>query len=240
VGLYVWRRLSVAVAVLSVGTLSIAGSAAAQDQSIEAIIPKPTVPEVFTLLGEFVRVAYNNEGYATLGYRLAQEQVDKEWMMLLVGVTLRKPTEPYKLTREALSITTPDGTKIPLATQQEYSAGGAEVRSLTRRAQTVRDSINYFPLEADRPCGLQFFADPGSGGPKLAWDSTELDWQRACAGRLFFRVPGGIKVGQHWLNIQFAGSSLEVPFRLLTEEEEKEFRKTWKDIKKQHEAGYKQ
>jgi hypothetical protein len=234
-----WRRPVVTIAALLLATLVGAGAATAQEQPMQVTPPQPTVPEVFTLMGEFVRVAYNNEGYATLGYRLAQEQIGKEWMMLQFGVTLRKPTPPYRLKREDLSITTPDGTTIPLATQPEYAAGGAEARSLTKRAQAQRDSINYFPVEVDQPCTLQFFADPFGPGRALAYDTTELSFQRACVGRLFFKVPGGIKPGQHWLNVKFAGSSLQVPFRALTEEEEKQFRKTWKDFKKQHEAGYK-
>jgi hypothetical protein len=238
-GKNVWRRTAVAVAVLLVTSLVGVGPAAAQDPPAPVTAPQPTVPEVFTLQGQFVRTAYNNEGFANIGYRIAQEQVGKEWIMLQLGVTLRKPTPSYTLKREHLTITTPDGTSIPLATQQEYSSGGAEVRSLTRRARSVKDSINYFPIEADQVCAIAFFADIGGPGPQLAWDETELSWHRACAGRLFFRIPGGVKVGQHWLNIQFAGSSLQVPFRTLTEEEEKQLRKTWKELKKQHEATYK-
>lgn len=234
------KRPTVAIAVLLLVTLIGGGAATAQDQPIQVTPPQPTVPEVFTLMGQFVRMAYNNEGFATMGYRLAQEQVGKEWIMLQFGVTLRKPTEDYRLKREHLWITTPDGKTIPLATQQEYSAGGSEVRSLTQRMKAQKDSINYFPLEADQPCALQYFADPGSGGRQLAWDETELSWHRACAGRLFFRIPGGVQVGQHWLNIQFAGSQLQVPFRILTEAERKQFEKSWQDIKKQHEATYKQ
>jgi hypothetical protein len=56
---------------------------------------------------------------------------------------------------------------------------------------------------------------------------------------VFFHVPGGIKVGQHWLNVNFGGSRVEVPFRILTKEEAKQFEKSWDDIKKAHEASYK-
>lgn len=234
------RRIGGPASLVAVLVCALAGSGAAmgQEQPAQVTSPQPTVPEVFTLMGQFVRVAYNNEGFATMGYRLAQERVGKEWIMLVAGVTLRKPTPEYRLKREHIWVTTPDGTKVPLATQQEYAGGGAEARSLTRRAKAVKDSINYFPVEADQPCGLQFFADPGSPGNQLAFNETVLTWNRACAGRLFFKIPGGVKVGQHWLNIRFAGSELQVPFRILTEEEEKQFRKTWQDIKKQHEAGY--
>ena len=61
---------------------------------------------------------------------------------------------------------------------------------------------------------------------------------RACLGRVFFKVPGGIQHGQHWLNVKFENSLVRAPFRILTKEEEKEFSKTWKDIKKQHEAAF--
>ena len=33
---------------------------------------------------------------------------------------------------------------------------------------------------------------------------------------------------------------IEVPFRILTKAEEKEFRKNWKSLKKEHDAEYKQ
>ena len=234
-----------AVALLLLAALVAVGAADAQEQATQTTppqpaqmtAPQPTVPEVFTLMGQFVRMAYNNEGFATMGYRLAQEQVGKEWILLQVGVTLRKPTENYKLKREHLWITTPDGKTIPLATQNEYMAGGAEVRSLTQRMKAQKDSINYFPLEADQPCALQYFADPGTSR-QLAWDETELTWHRACGGRLFFRIPDKVQVGQHWLHIKFAGSELQVPFRILTKEEREQTEKTWQDLKKQHEASY--
>jgi hypothetical protein len=60
-------------------------------------------------------------------------------------------------------------------------------------------------------------------------------------GRLYFNVPGGIKVGQHWLHVNFGESGeVQVPFRILTKEEEKQFKESWQDIKKAHEESYKQ
>jgi hypothetical protein len=198
--------------------------------------PQPTVPEVYTLEGEFVRVAYNNEGYASIGYRMAQEQLGQEWILLQAGITLRKPARSYKLKREHLTVTTPDGKTIPLATQQEYRGGMGAVSSLNMRAKVVVDSINYFPNDVTRGCAMQFFGD--DRGPGLAWDEVELSWDRACLGRLYFRIPGGVQTGQHWLNIRFADGSIQVPFRILTKDEEKEFRKRWTEIKKQHEASF--
>ena len=53
-------------------------------------------------------------------------------------------------------------------------------------------------------------------------------------------MPGGIQHGQHWLNVQFEKSLVRVPFRILTEDEEKNLSKSWKDIKKEHEKAFKQ
>jgi hypothetical protein len=201
--------------------------------------PQPSVPEVFTLQGEFVRIAYNNQGFASLGYRLAQQSVGEEWLMLEVGVTMRSPAKDFTLKREHLSIQTPDGKTIPLATQKEYAEAGY-LASLNMRAKAIRDSINYFPVDASRGCPIQFFATLGQGRRQIAFDQVELSSTRACVGRLYFHVPGGTKVGQHWLNVNFGESMVQVPFRLLTKEEEKEFRNSWEDIKKAHEAAMKQ
>jgi hypothetical protein len=211
-----------------------AGVAAGQDKPITA--PQPTVPEVFTLMGAFVRVAYNNEGFVTLGYEMANSEQGKEWVLLDMGITLRKGVADYTLTRDHLSLKTPDGKVIPLATNQEYK--GANLQALNRRAKVMRDSINYFPLDADQPCAISFFKDTDS--PGMAWDQVELSWQRACVGRLYFHVPGGIQIGQHWLVVKLAGSEVQVPFRIVTKEDEKLLRKKWQDLKKQQEASYKQ
>jgi len=209
--------------------------AAAQAPQVQ--MPKPTVPEIFTLEGEFVRIAYNNEGFATLGYRMAQEEVGKDWVLLAVGITLRKPTKDFTMKRASLSLTTPDGKRLPLPTQQQYQ--GANLQALNMRAQVMNDSINYFPPDASQPCAIKFFANLDSAFP-LAYDQTELSWQRVCLGRLYFNVPGGIQLGQHFLNIKFANSELQVPFRTLSKEDEKVLRKKWDDIKKAHEAALKQ
>jgi hypothetical protein len=229
------ERLAVIGAVLLALVLGV-GPAPAQTPQVVA--PKPTVPEIFTLMGQFVRIAYNNQGFATLGYRAAQEAIGEEWMLLEVGLTMRSPAKNFTLKREHLSIKTPDGATIPLATQKQYAEAGY-LRALNQRMRVMRDSINYFPVEASRGCSIQFYANLGGAGPQLAYDQVELSTDRGCVGRLYFHVPGGIKVGQHWLVVNFGESVVEVPFRTLTKEEAKAFSKSWEDIKKQHDESMK-
>ena len=67
----------------------------------------------------------------------------------------------------------------------------------------------------------------------MAYDQVEITPDRACLGRIYFHVPGGIAYGQHWLNVKFQNSLVRVPFRILTKEEETLLSKNYKDISKQ-------
>jgi hypothetical protein len=228
-----WRL--VLFGLVSAGSMVVPGEAQTP-QKPKVQIPNPGVPEIMTLEGSYVRAAYNNEGYAILGYRLANESIGREWMLLEVGMTLRDGTADYKMVRDAISLETPDGKTLPLPTLAEYRKSN-EVRALQAREKVQRDSINYFPPSAHRACRIGFFSDLEDRA--MPWDEVELSPERACVGRLYFQVPGGIAYGQHWLNVKFEKSLVRVPFRILTEEEEKLLSKNFKDIKKQVEEAFK-
>ena len=201
----------------------------AQDKAPTVEIPKPGVPQIMNLEGQYVRAAYNNEGYAILGYRLANNSLGEEWMLLEFGVTLRDGVPEYNLQRNALTLDTPDGKTIPLASIEAHRS--ANLMALRNREKVIRDAINYFPPSATRACRIGYFSDLDK--PTAAFDEVNLSYNRACVGRLFFQVPGGIKYGQHWLNVKFAKSVIRVPFRILTKDEEKLLQQNYKDIRKQ-------
>jgi len=201
----------------------------------EVKIPQSGVPQVFTIEGRFVRAAYNNEGYVILGYQPANRSIGGDWMLLDVGMTVLGKTPNYKLTRAAISVETPDGKTIPLATSTEQRSGGTQ--AVQKRANMQRDSINYFPRTAHQPCRIGFFSDLDS--PAMPFDEVELSPVRACVGRLFFHIPEGIAYGQHWLNVKFENSLIRVPFRILTKEEEQLLSKNYKSIKQQVEDAFK-
>jgi len=198
-------------------------------------IPNAGVPEIMTMEGKFVRAAYNGEGYAILGYQVANRSIGDPHMMIDLGTTVRDGVPAYKLTRDKLELTLPDGKNVPLMTMEEYRK--ADLRAVEQRARVQRDSINYFPPSATQACRIGFFAEPNS--PAMAWDEVELSNRRGCAGRLFFTIPGGIKYGQYFLNVKFQQSLIRVPFRILTEEEEKLLSKNYKDIRKQVQDAFK-
>jgi hypothetical protein len=217
-----------------VSILPVAASGDGQ-QSPTVKVPDPGVPQLMTLEGTWTRVAYNNEGYAIIGYRLANLSIGEEWMLIEFGTTLRDGVRNYTLKREALSLETPDGKTIPMATVVEYRK--ANLQALKNREKVQRDSINYFPPGASQACRIGFFSDLDQRA--MAWDEVELSSTRGCVGRLFFQIPGGIQYGQHWLNVKFQESVIRVPFRILTKDEEKLLSKNFKDIKKQVEEAFK-
>jgi len=222
------------VGLTSLWSLHVPGLVRAQEKPVVQI-PQPGVPQIMTMEGKFVRAAYNREGYVILGYQASNRSVGEEWMLLEVGVTLLEDVPDYRLTREAISLTTPDGKTLPLPSVVEHREG--KTQAIQQRAKVQRDSINYFPVTASRPCRIGFFAELDQRA--VPYDVVDLDDMRACVGRLYFKIPGGIQYGQHWLNMKFQNSLIRVPFRILTEDEEKLLSKNYKSIEKQVKDAFK-
>ena len=214
--------------------VALVASATAQQEAPKVKIPEPGVPQIMTLEGRYVRAAYNNEGYAILGYSVANLSVGEEWLLLDIGLTVRDGVPSFELKREALSLETPDGKTLPLPSVADYRQ--ANLSALNTRARVQRDSINYFPPSAHQACRIGFFSELNQVA--MSWDQVELSSQRACVGRIFFQVPGGIQYGQHWLNIKFEKGLVRVPFRILTKDEAKLLDKNYKSIEKQVEEAF--
>ena len=159
-------------------------------------------------------------------------------MQLEVGLTMRSPAKDFTLKREHLSIKTPDGSTIGLATQKEYAEAGY-LRALNQRMRVMRDSINYFPVEANRALQHPVLRQPRRGGPQLAYDQVELSTTRGCVGRLYFHLPGGSKSASTGSTSPSARAMVQLPFRILTKEEAKQFSKSWEDLKQAHDESYK-
>jgi hypothetical protein len=230
------RALSMAlVGVISLWPFQTKGDAQSQEKP-KVQLPQPGVSQIQTREGKFVRAAYNNEGYVILGYQATNRSVGEEWMLLEVGMTVLGKTPDYRLTRDAISLETPDGKTLPLPSVEEQRAGNPT--AIQQRAKVQRDSINYFPTSAHRACGILFFPELGSRA--LPYDVVDLSTDRACVGRFYFRIPGGIAYGQHWLNVKFQNSLVRVPFRVLTKEEEQLLSKNYKSIEKQVKDAFKQ
>jgi hypothetical protein len=222
------HALVIVAGVVAMGTAPAALRAQGQKPPVVQI-PDPGVPQIMTLEGKFVRAAYNREGYVILGYQATNRSVGEDWMLLEVGLTVLDGVPEYTLKREALSLETPDGKTLPLPTVMEHREGSTQ--AIQQRARVQRDSINYFPVMASQPCRIGFFSDLQQRA--MPFDEVSVTNRRACLGRLYFKIPGGIQYGQYWLNVKFENSLVRVPFRILTADEEKLLSKNYKSIEKQ-------
>ncbi len=229
------QRNSLSLAGAVAIALTVVAAHAQEKPKVQVQIPDPGVPQAMSIEGKFVRAAYNNEGYVIIGYQVANRSIGDDHLMLDLGTTVRERVPAYKLTRDKLELTLPDGKNVPLMTMEEYRK--VNLSAVEARARVQRDSIDYFPPTAHEACRIGFFAQPNS--PAMSWSEVELSSRRACLGRLFFTVPGGIKHGQYFLNVKFEQTLIRVPFRILTEDEEKLLSKNYKSIEKQVEEAFK-
>jgi hypothetical protein len=222
--------LAVAAVLTAVG---FGARAAAADETPEQAGEKTGVE------GQFVRVAETDEGWVVLGYRIANESVKEEWMLLDVGMTILPGVKGQKITRDQIKLVAPDRQVITLPSPEEYGKARASLAAMTERANMTGDSINYFPPGANQMCRIGFFSDPTKPMQAMAYDEVELNSQRACIGRLYIHVPGGIQYGNYNLDVQFANSVVRVPMKIMTKDEAKAFEKQWKaESKKSKHKGH--
>ncbi|MGC8916988.1 MAG: hypothetical protein ACP5NF_08425 [Thermoanaerobaculum sp.] len=143
-----------------------------------------------------------------LGYRFATLSLGEEWLILDLAVTAA-PGHVVEVKRDAIFVLTPQGERIPLASQEQFAEAYAALQPTLRRAALAADPLGYFNREL--PCSLDFFAAPGEA---IVYPSVHVDDRRVCEGRLFFFVPGGIQPGRWTLALDLVESRIRIPFEL--------------------------
>jgi len=220
----IWCISALAVALAAVGS---GVPAAAEDESASQ------AGENVAIEGQFIRVAEDAEGWVVMGYTIANDSVGQEWMLLNVGLTVQGEDKEQALYRDDITLVTPDHEVLTLPSQEAFNKAAGTLQALDARANMITESINYFPPAATIPCRIGFFADASEAGRTLAYDQVSLNSRRACVGRIYFQVPGGIKLGLYNLDVQFEGGVVRVPFKIMTKEEAKEFEQQWKEERKE-------
>jgi len=160
-------------------------------------------------LGAYVLKQFGPELWTVVGYRFASSQLGDEWMLLEVG--LSSPNgQNAKVMREEVFLRAPSGSRVPLATQEEFNKAWGALRPVIAKANVDRDPLDYFPPSRIE-CAIQFFVAPGQG---VSFDEVTVNDRRGCYGRLFFQVPGGIQDGRWVLGIDLEESEIRIPFEL--------------------------
>lgn len=189
--------------------------------------------------GELVRRIENDNSVIVLGYRVANNSVGGDWLLLEVAMTVLRGTPVMTLTRDDFKVKTPDGKLVDLATQLEYNEAG-RLRALNEQANRTPDALNYLPADASVACRIGFFTVEAAGPRVRAYDQFDVNPTSNCMGRLFFKMPEPIALGQHYLMINMNGTVQPVPFLIMTKEELKAKKKEYKQKKKEYKQQQKE
>ena len=170
---------------------------------------QPTGTPGVDQMGQFIMMQKGPELETVIAYRFAAQNLDQGWLILEAALT--SPfSDMTEVKRADIWVMTPEGKKIPLATQREFNEAYSELRPMIHKADVARDPMNYFP-PSRKPCRLGFFVEPGGG---VAFDTVTVNYRRGCMGKLFFRIPGGVKAGRWKFGIDLPNSKIEIPFDL--------------------------
>jgi hypothetical protein len=161
-------------------------------------------------LGDTVLRYTGPEIEAVVSYRFPELNPTEDWLFLDVAFTAVRA--PVEIDRKKISVRTPAGEEIPLATQEEFRAAHGELAAKLARADVVGEPLGYFAGRIEKK--LEFFATPFEG---LVFDSFSVTDREVYVGRLYFNVPGGVQAGRWELRAKLAESELRIPFRLEDE-----------------------
>jgi len=142
-------------------------------------------------------------------YDYSQKNHDGDW--LLIGFAVQGRKGPIVIQRTDLSLQTPDGRTIPVATQQVFLQESQMLTPLFQNAAIWRRSLDdYFP---SRPAQhtVNFFSRPGG----IVHDSVMTHPDEVATGDLLFKAPDGKwQEGTHRLVLNHAKAKAELPINL--------------------------
>jgi len=183
-----------------------------------------TMPLVVTVLALVVAVSAQGKvkqyGRATVqylsddvaavtNYDYSQKKHDGAW--LLIGFAVQGRKGPIVIQRTDLSLQTPEGRTIPLATQQVFLQESQVLTPLFQNAAIWRRSLDdYFP---SRPAQrtVNFFSAPGG----LVHDSVMTHPDEVATGDLLFKAPDGKwQEGTYRLVLNHEKAKADLPINL--------------------------
>ncbi len=145
---------------------------------------------------------------AVLSYRFAAANPGEPWMLLMLAVTGRTG-KAVEIKREKIFLLTPDGTRVPLATQAEFAQASAGLRAMLARASINQEPVDYWAGRSTQ--SLQLFAVPGEA---LAFDAVTVNDRLVAIGPVFFHFPAGVPPGTYRLAMDVGESHVRIPFEL--------------------------
>jgi hypothetical protein len=120
-----------------------------------------------------------------IGYRHAQTHLDRKWILLDTYLTATG-NKPVEVSREDVTLLTPDGARLALPSQRRMAEGLPDLRRVLNQAKVARDPLGgYFP-GAVREERLGFFAIPGED---IVFDRVTVNMLTLACGDMYFESP---------------------------------------------------
>ena len=153
---------------------------------------------------------YRHQGFhVVINYDYSQRNHRGNW--LLVDIAMAS-TNRFVLHRDNISISTPDGRTVKLATQENVTADGPGLTSLTQNSKIHRQNLDgYFSQRSARE-NLLFFTFPFE---RTISSEAIVDNDRVTTGALLFKSPEGRwPEGTYRLAIENEKASAALPIAL--------------------------
>ena len=171
--------------------------------------PNPSDPGTFVMNRNAV-LYEGPEMVAAVAYRQGKKIVAEEWLILAVELTSPRGSGPTIVDRDAISVYTPEGRRLALASQDEF------VRNFTRLRIPVEQTLQFLPLlyrvEPNRmPSDRWFYA---VSAENIGFDEIPMNSSQKFWGPLLFSVPGGVQPGRWRLVIELEESRPDIPFTI--------------------------
>jgi len=180
-----------------------------------ATSPEPSASDPGTR--EIHRNAVLHEGpelVAAITYLQGKNSVAEERLILGVELTSPRGSGPNVVSRNDISLRTPDGRRLALISQDEYR------RSFARMRIPVERTLDFLPLlyrylPTRLPCDRWYLVSPPEN---IAFDEIPINSSQTCSGPLVFSVPGGVQPGRWRLVVELEESRADIPFIIEIED----------------------
>jgi hypothetical protein len=155
-------------------------------------------------------VEYNDADiHIVAAYYYSQRNHDSRWLMIETGVST---SDVGTIDRGAITLRTPQGREIPLATQRRVGEDVVRIAQLLQNATVVSHNVASYFTQRDRIESMNLFTLPF--GP-VVHDDFVVDAHRVAVGPLFFEAPTGAwEDGTYALIVRHEKGTAQLPIRL--------------------------
>jgi hypothetical protein len=196
------RSMSLTTGIACVaGALALAaGCASLEEQGPELM---QVEPQMMRYEGPFLDIL--------LGTGAAQNAVgDKQWVVLEMALSGGRRRD-VKVQRENITLRTPEGERVALASPGEVGDAWGELNAFVQRYGVSRAPMEY-RIGDREPCNLPFYATPP--GSATISDTVFVNDRDFCRGLIYFRLDGFVQPGRYALVVETDETQVGIPFEL--------------------------